>query len=143
MTLGGALALLSLLLGLAGSDAGQELPTVGRLVTDDNVIVRVPVSPRAGPPNVNWVEGERSKCIKTSAIRGAILSGPDHVDLLLSKGQRVRASFDGRCPAIDFYGDFYLKSEDSRICVRRDSVHSRMGGSCRIEELHRLIPRAD
>ena len=141
MTLPSVLALLPLMLGLSGSQAGQVLPSVGRLVGERNVIFRVPVSPRTGPPRLRWVEGDRFKCVHTKDIRGAILSGTDHIDLLLPHRERVRASFDGNCPALDFYGDFYLKSDDHRVCERRDSIHSRMGGSCRIEAFHRLVPK--
>jgi len=135
------LALLPLVLGLIGSQADEALPSVGRLIGERDVIFRVPVHPRSSVPRLEWDEGERFKCVDTSAIRGAILSGSDHVDLLLPRRQRVRASFDGNCPALDFYGGFYLKSEDHRVCARRDSVHSRMGGSCRIEQFRRLVPK--
>ena len=141
MTLASVLALLSLVLGLSGSQAGEVRPTVGRLIGERDVILRVPVRPRVGRPSVEWVEGDDFRCVKTGAIRGAVLSGSDHVDLLLPGRQRVRASFDGNCPALDFYAGFYLKSDDDRVCARRDSVHSRMGGSCRIEEFRRLVPR--
>jgi hypothetical protein len=60
---------------------------------------------------------------------------------VLGRRERVRASFDGNCPALDFYGGFYLKTQDERVCAKRDSVHSRMGGSCRIERFRRLIPK--
>lgn len=133
--------LLPLVLGLAGSQAGETLPSVGRLVRDGDVIVRVPVHPRSLVPRLEWDEGKRFKCVDSSAIRGAVLAGSDHVDLLLNGRQRVRASFDGNCPALDFYGGFYLKTEDHRVCARRDSVHSRMGGSCRIEKFRRLVPK--
>ncbi len=141
MTLPAFLALLPLIIGLAGSQADQSLPSVGRLVGERDVIWRVPVRPQADPPRLEWVEGDRFKCVKASALRGAILSGPDHVDLLLAQRQRVRASFDGDCPALDFYGGFYLKSDDHKVCARRDFVHSRMGGSCRIENFRRLAPK--
>ena len=141
MTLPLLLTLLPLLLGLAGSQSDAPLPSVGRLAGERDFIFRVPVHPRATLPRLEWDEGERFKCVKTSAIRGAILSGSDHVDLLLPGRQRVRASFDGNCPALDFYGGFYLKTEDHRVCARRDSVHSRMGGSCRIEKFRRLVPK--
>ena len=135
------LALLPLALGLAGSQADGLLPSVGRLVGEREIIFRVPVRPRSAGPGIEWVEGDRFKCVKTSAIRGAVLAGSDHVDLILPRARRVRASFDGNCPALDFYGGFYLKSDDHRICATRDSVHSRMGGSCRIHRFHRLVPK--
>ncbi|MBA2466959.1 MAG: hypothetical protein H0V46_05060 [Sphingomonas sp.] len=140
MTLATILALLPLALGLAGSQADQALPTVGRLIGEREIIFRVPVRPRAGG-TLRWVERDRFKCVSTSAIRGAVLADSNHVDLLLHHRQRARASFDGNCAALDFYEGFYLKSEDDRICARRDSVHSRMGGSCRIEQFRRLVPK--
>ena len=134
------LALVPLALGLAGSQADQALPTVGRLIGEREMIFRVPVRPRLATPHLHWAEGHRFKCVKTRAIRGAVLAGPAQLDLLLAGRQRARASFDSNCPALDFYGGFYLKSDDDRICADRDSVHSRMGGSCRIRAFRRLVP---
>jgi len=70
-----------------------------------------------------------------------LLSGTNHVDFLMTDRRRLRATFDDDCPALDFYGDFYLTTEDDRVCVRRDSVRSRMGGSCRIERFRKLKPK--
>ena len=139
MTLPTLLTLLPLVLGLAGSQADQA--PVSQLTVERQVIFRVPVHPRPVGARIEWVRGDRFKCVNTRAIRGAVLAGPDHVDLLLPGRQRVRASLDGRCPAIDFYDGFYLKTEDHRVCADRDSVHSRMGGSCQIDKFHRLVPR--
>ena len=141
LTVPNALALLPLVLGLAAAQADEILPSVGRLIGERDVIFRVPVHPRSSGPRLEWDRGKRFKCINTSEIRGAVLAGSDHVDLLLPRRQRVRASFDGNCPALDFYGGFYLKTEDHRVCADRDSVHSRMGGSCRIERLRQLVPK--
>ena len=142
MTLFGIVALLPLLLGVAAvqdDPEGQEpQPGVSRIVVEHQWIVRVPVRPRRAVPRFEWSEGKRVKCFATEDIRGALLSGADHVDFLLRERKRVRASFDGNCPALDFYGGFYLKTDDDRVCARRDSVHSRMGGSCRIEGFRRL-----
>jgi hypothetical protein len=141
VTLATLIALLPLVLGLAGSQSDPAMPAVGRLIGERDVILRVPVRPQAMGPRLTWVEGDRFKCVKTKAIRGGVLGGNDHVDLVLPKRKRVRASFAGNCPALDFYDGFYLKTEDDRVCAGRDFVHSRMGGSCRIEELRHLAPR--
>ncbi len=129
------------MLGLAGSQADQARPSVGRLIGERDVIFRVPVRPRPVGATIEWVRGDRFKCVNTSAIRGAVLGDSDHVDMLLPGRQRVRASFDDDCPALDFYDGFYLKTEDHRVCAGRDSIHSRMGGSCQIEKFHKLVPR--
>ena len=145
MTVSSFVVLLPLLLGLAASHedspAEEPQPSVSRLVVERQWIVRVPVRPHRALPRFEWSEGKRVKCFPTKGIRGALLSGADNVDFLLGQHQRVRASFDGNCPALDFYGGFYLKTDDDRVCARRDFVHSRMGGSCRIEHFRRLEPR--
>jgi len=138
-------ALLPLLLGVAAfqdeSQGEEPQPGVSRLVVEQQWIVRVPVRPQKSAPRLEWSEGKKVKCFATKDIRGARLAGADHVDFVLGRRERVRASFDGNCPALDFYGGFYLKTDDDRVCARRDFVHSRMGGSCRIERFRRLKPK--
>lgn len=145
MTVSSLVVLLPLLLGLAAvQDEPQNdepQPTVSRLVVERQWIVRVPVRSRPALQRLEWKESKGFKCLDTNAIRGALLSGPDHVDFLLPHRQRIRARFGGNCPALDFYGSFYLKTEDHQVCARRDFVHLRMGGSCRIERFRRLVPR--
>ena len=130
-----------LLLGLFAAQPADVQPVVTRLIMQDEVILRVPVQPRRYIPRVEWVEHKGPKCIPAGMIRRAMLSSPDEVDFLLADRTRVRAQFDEDCPALDFYGGFYIQPEDERLCARRDAVHSRMGGSCRIERFRRLEPR--
>jgi hypothetical protein len=102
--------------------------------------LRVPVLPRPIVPQIEWVERNGPKCIPAAAIQRALLSGPEHVDFVLASRQRVRAEFEEDCPALDFYGGFYLQPEDARLCAGRDAVHSRMGGSCTIAQFRMLVP---
>jgi hypothetical protein len=132
---------LPLLLGMVAMQPGTVQTTVSRLVIQDEVILRVPLQPRPPLPRVKWVEKKGPKCIPAGAIRGALPSGPDQVDFVLYDRSRVRAHFDEDCLALDFYDGFYLQPEDDRVCARRDAVHSRMGGSCRIERFKSLIPK--
>lgn len=122
---------------LFGLGSLQDERVVRRLVVQDEIIVRVPVRPA---PRIVWVPGREFRCIPVSAIRGANLSGPQRLDLILARS-RVRARLADDCPAIDFYGGFYLKPEDGRICAGRDIVYSRMGGSCPIEGFRQLVPK--
>jgi hypothetical protein len=138
------LPLLPALLGLAAVQPAAVAQTVTRLTEDNEVILRVPVQPR--PPEqglVEWLERKGPSCIPMRAIRRALLSGSDQVDFLLVNRMRVRAQFDGRCPALDFYGGFYLRTEDQRLCAGRDAVHSRMGGDCTIERFKHLVPKVN
>lgn len=131
--------LLSLLPALFGFSAGAQSDQVRTLVVQQDVIVRVPVRPRAIPRALEWTEHKGPKCLATVDLRGATLSGREHVDFLLHDRRRVRAELSSDCPALDFYNGFYLRPEEGRICARRDSIHSRMGSSCRIERFRRLV----
>lgn len=138
MTFAGLLAFLSSFLGLGGTD-GATQQAVSRVVVQDELIVRVPVQPT--PHFLEWEEHKGPRCIPVSEFRAAKLSGPRQVDFILQDRSRMRAELDDDCPALDFYTGLYLKPEDDRLCARRDSIRSRMGGSCRIERFRRLTPK--
>ena len=133
--------LLPLLLGLVAAQPGGVGQTVTRLIIQDEVILRVPVQPRPLMPEIEWVEKKGPKCLPAAAIQRALLSGSDQVDFILANRARIRAKFDEGCPALDFYGGFYLQPEDEQLCSGRDAVHSRIGGSCMIERFKQLVPR--
>lgn len=128
-----------MLLGTAGAPAPADEPTVRSLVVQDELIMQVPVGPT--PRNFEWIAVEGPKCINARAIRRAFLSGSDSVDLVTVRRRLIRAELSRDCPALDFYGSFYLKPQDQRICVKRDVIRSRMGGSCPIERFRLLIPK--
>lgn len=132
--------LLPLLLGLLGAQP-DAIQSVTRLVVQDEVILRVPVQPHPIFPDIEWIEKKGPKCIPAAAIKRALLSGSEQVDFILTNHERIRAQFDEDCPALDFYGGFYLQPEDERLCARRDAIHSRMGGSCTIERFKELVPK--
>jgi hypothetical protein len=129
------LAWLPVLLGLSGPDGR---PTVTRMVVQEQLIIKVPVRPQQVRRSEHWEEHKGPKCLNAAQIRGAILAGPNDVDFAMGNKVWVRAKFSDKCEALDFYRGFYLKPEDERICARRDFVHSRMGGSCRIERFRQL-----
>lgn len=130
-----------LLLGLFAVQPATVEQSVTRLIIQDEVILRVPVQPHPLFPDIEWVERKGPKCIPAAAIQRALLSGPAQVDFILVNRTRIRAQFDEGCPALDFYGGFYLQPEDERVCIHRDAVHSRMGGSCAIERFKQLVPK--
>ena len=137
MTFASLFALFPALLGFAGvQSAGVTTMTV-----EQQIIMRVPVRPWTPPRRIEWIEHKGPKCIPAGDIRGASLSGSDHVDFLLAGRERIRAELDDDCPTLDFYGGFYLKREDDRICAKRDSINSRIGGECEIRRFRRLEAR--
>jgi len=154
MSLSGILALFPLLVGFAAVTAAPSRPAVvvpasaaafsppamTMLVQQDELILRVPVQPPQ-QAHIEWQQGRALRCMPVRAIRGAMLSSTENVDILLGRQQRVRANFANDCPALDFYGGFYLKPQDGQLCAGRDLIYSRMGGSCRIEGFNLLVPR--
>jgi len=132
---------LPLLLSLLGAQPGAMGQTVTRLIVQDEVIFRVTIEPRPLVPEIDWVERKGPKCIPLSGMRAALLSGPDRIDFIYLNHARVRAKFDENCPALDYYGRFYLQPGGDRLCAHRDEIHSRMGGSCMIEGFKELVPK--
>jgi hypothetical protein len=141
MILTGLFGLLSAL--LAGSEAPPTPAEPVKVMTvEERLIIRVPVAPRPRL-HIRWEEEKGPKCLPAYAIAGAFLSGPDSVDFLLRNRQMMRAKLDSDCEALDFYGGFYVQPEDRRICARRDTIRSRVGGSCRILKFRTLVPKVD
>jgi hypothetical protein len=126
--------------------ASEEPPApregVSIMTVEERLIIRVPVAPR---PRIRlrWDEEKGPKCVPAGAIARAFLSGPDSIDFMLRGRHFVRAQLDSDCEGLDFYGGFYVQPEDRRICARRDTIRSRVGGSCRIEKFHTLVPRLE
>ena len=133
------LALLPALASMVGADTPPNR-VVRTITIHDEIIMRVPVRPHPGP-QIEWRERRGPKCIAAASIAGAMLSGNSSVDFVLRNRTRVRAELDSDCPALDFYDGFYVQPNDHRVCTRRDVIRSRMGGSCRIERFHELVPR--
>jgi hypothetical protein len=116
-------------------------PMVSRLVSGGDVILRVPVLQGRTRHSVQWVERDGPKCLPIRSIRAALLSGRQNVDFILAPGgSPVRAKVDEDCPALDFYGGLYLDPEDSFLCAKRDTIRSRMGGTCKIRGFKVLEP---
>ena len=140
MTFASLFALFPALLGFAGVQSAG----VRTMIIEEQVIMRIPVRPWTPPHRIEWIEHKGPKCIPAGAIRGAALSGADHVDFLLAGRERIRAELDDNCPTLDFYGGFYLKrgkKDDDRVCAKRDSISSRIGAECEIRRFRRLEAR--
>ena len=128
------------LLGLT-AEPPPEQQVVRRMIIRDELILRIPVRRRLSPA-IEWKESKGPRCLDTSWLAGAMYSGPSSIDFVLRDRRRFRAHMDSECPAIDFYGGFYLQPDDERLCAKRDFIRSRVGGSCRIERFRRLEPQA-
>jgi hypothetical protein len=131
--------ILPALLGLVGQSPRDE-QVVRRMVVRDEIILRIPVRRRPSPA-IEWKERKGPRCLDADRIVGAMLSGPSSIDFLMRDRQRIRAQMDSECPALDYYGRFYLIPDDDRICAKREFVRSRVGGRCRNERFRKLEPQ--
>jgi hypothetical protein len=133
--------LIPLLFAMFAAQPATMGESVTRLVIQDEVILRVPVQPHRLIPDVEWVERKGPRCIPAGAVQRALLSSSEQVDFVMSNRSRIRARLDEDCPALDFYAGFYLQPRDDMLCAGRDSIYSRIGGSCTIERFSQLVPK--
>ncbi len=116
---------------------------VTQMTIQQRVIIRVPamVPPPAPPRPIKWKERKGPKCIPLNLLAGAAITQNDSVDLFLHGGTRLRAVLDDDCPALDYYSGFYIRpTTDGQICQKRDMLHTRSGGQCRVERFRTLVP---
>lgn len=126
-------------------DAGEV--ELAQVTIRQRIIIRVPAMttrapPVPTPPPVVWKEVKGPKCVIVNQLAGAAITRSDSVDLFLRGGRRLRAQLDDNCPALDYYGGFYLSpTSDGQVCGGRDTIHSRSGGKCLIDRFRELIPK--
>jgi hypothetical protein len=136
-----AAALLALVLGPA--DASKQVrpraPEARAVTVRGQVIIRVSTGAGRAIPAMRWDESRGPRCVATNRIVGAALLGQNSVDLIFRDNSRVRARLERRCPALDYYRGFYVEAtQDGRICADRDSIRSRTGGECQIDQFRAL-----
>jgi len=141
VTVGPFWSLVPFLLGIFSGQPAAVGESVTRLIGQEEMILRVPVQPRPLMPQLEWMERKGPRCLRIAEIQRALLQGSAQVDFILANRSRIRAHLDEDCPALDFYGGFYLQLEDDRLCAGRDAIRSRMGGSCTIERFSELVPK--
>jgi hypothetical protein len=107
-----------------------------------HIVIRVPPGAGRTAPAasaIRWEEGRGPRCVSTGRIVGAALLGQNSVDLIFRDNSRIRARLERRCPALDYYRGFYVEAtQDGRICAERDSIRSRTGGECQIDQFRTL-----
>lgn len=126
--------------------AGVPATTTTIVTVERRTIIRIPARRRRGPPPPPppaFREKRGPHCLYSTDIAGAAVSGPSQVDFVLHGGERVRAELEAECPALDFYGGFYLSpAADGKICADRDAIRTRAGGECAIDRFRRLVPQS-
>jgi hypothetical protein len=132
------------LAAFGGADDDQSRPDTP--VPRQQFVIRVTGvirGPSAGGPPIEWREHRGPRCIPAARILGAALARQDSVDLIFRDRTRMRARLERRCAALDFYRSMYVSmTPDGLICADRDSIRSRTGGECMIDQFRSLTARA-
>ncbi len=106
------------------------------------IITRSLPMPPPPPAAPMLVERKPKDCVKADTVLGYEWTRSDSIDLILTDGSRLRAKLGAGCPAIGFYGGFYVKrSPDGKMCAKRDSLLSRSGATCDIRQFRSLVPQ--
>lgn len=93
------------------------------------------------PRPVALVEKKAEDCVKMEDLAGFSVNRFDSVDLVLKNGALLRAKLGNDCPALGFYGGFYVKAnKDRKMCAKRDSIRSRSGRQCAVQSFASLVP---
>lgn len=99
--------------------------------------------PRRGVAR-EYEERKMDGCIPVAGIAG-VQTGTGNRLLLFLRDQRIISlNLERGCEARDFYSGFYVeRSEDGRLCVKRDQLQSRSGAKCEVERMRRLVAAED
>jgi hypothetical protein len=90
---------------------------------------------------VSLVEKKADDCVKMEDLAGFSVNRFDSVDLMLKNGSLLRVKLGNDCPALGFYGGFYVKAnKDRKMCAKRDSIRSRSGRQCAVQSFAALVP---
>ena len=150
MILAGAAAMLLFVFGGAVDEQARPQPAQQGLAgARQQVIVRVtatglraPLAPNPAARLIEWRESRGPRCIPLTRILGATFPSQRSVDLIMRDRTRMRARLERRCAALDFYRSFYLAlTPDGLVCADRDSIRSRSGGECQIDQFRTLMAR--
>lgn len=85
------------------------------------------------------VERPVGKCIDSTNIGGVVDRG-DRLVMFMRDRRTLAAKLEKGCSPRDFYRGFYMeRSEDGKLCVRRDRLMSRSGAKCQVASFTQLV----
>lgn len=127
---------------VAAGDLQHYVIHVPRITITTTTVVRTRArAPAPPPPSPPMVEKKADDCIRMQRVVGFAVTRNDSVDLIMNDGTRMRARLGNNCPSLGFYSGFYVRpNSDGKMCVNRDTIRSRSGGSCSISAFKTLVP---
>lgn len=134
--------------------AGQG-ETLGQVRVERRIVVRIAPSSDATRARMlselprrdlrsAFEEVEHGNCIAVADIVGVQPVDEDHLLLFTRDRTILSAALERSCSARAFYSGFYVeRSDDGRLCVSRDQLHSREGSTCQVSSFRRLVAARD
>jgi hypothetical protein len=122
---------------------------------EQRIIMRISPRPQASrqdllaelprsEPTAHIEERKIGSCVPIQGIASVGTGQDDRLILFMRDRRIVSAALEKTCSARDFYSGFYIqRSEDGRICVKRDKIQSRAGAKCEISQLRQLVAVKD
>lgn len=131
--------------------AFRSTATARQVRIEQRVVVRI--APRASAArkdllaelpqrelSARFEERGKEKCVPLQGIAAVQTGSGNRLVLFLRDQRMISVNLEKSCRARDFYSGFYVeKSKDGRLCVERDRLQSRTGGSCEVETMRELV----
>ena len=90
-------------------------------------------------PRTRIVERKMADCFDSAKL-GAVADRGDVLLMFLRDRRTVAARLEKGCSPRDFYRGAYMeRSEDGKLCVKRDRLMSRSGAKCQVESFRELV----
>jgi hypothetical protein len=116
--------------------------TAHRQDARETLSAEFPTAP--GPLRTHLEERKMGDCVAVGDI-AAVDPGPENRLILYMRDRTmVSAALDRECSAREFYSGFYVeRTDDGKLCIKRDKLQSRAGASCGVKRLSRLVSVRD
>jgi len=136
-------------------ERAREIERLGQVRIERRIIIRIAPSSDATrsrlmselprrPLRSAYEEVDHGNCVPVSEIVGVQPVQDDRLLLFTRDRQVLSAQLERSCSARAFYSGFYIeRSEDGRLCVSRDRLHSREGTTCEVASFRRLVAVRD
>ncbi len=96
------------------------------------------------PMNTRFEEIDYGNCVDAESILGVQPTNDNRLLFFTDNSMILAARLEDGCSARAYYAGFFVeRNEDERLCVSRDRLQSRAGGSCQIADFSRLVAVAN
>ena len=102
---------------------------------------RASFSSKNNGTKIKLEERKIGKCITMDNLVGFAPGPSDSLEFITKDRKLIRAYLADSCKAKEFYAGAYIeKSEDGKLCQKRDIIHARYGAECALDRFRELVP---